>query len=379
MRRTQTFPVVVMTCLTAWLAAPLVARAQGGPMIALNVTGPDANPGKLERCLRVAQRMGYQVNPGAPVRVQLILQPGANRLQINSARRGEVFNQVRPPWGMEDLCRDAVRQAQVAISQEGQPPIAPPQQYVPPPPAYGQPPPPPPGYAQPPPPAYVPGGPPTIALDVVGPQANPDKFGRCLRVAQRNGVVVHPGAPLRVQLILQSGMNRLQINSARRGEVLNAPRPPWGMEQLCEDAVRAAREQWAQEGSAPPPQYGTRIPAPPPARPAPPPAAPPPAAMALGPIPPGNDLPPAARAAADRAVGAWQAARFDVALAAFREAERMHPDPQFFFDQAVCEQRLGQYRQGLAHTQVFLDRAPQSPYRPYADQLLAELTAALGE
>jgi hypothetical protein len=82
---------------------------------------------------------------------------------------------------------------------------------------------------------------------------------------------------------------------------------------------------------------------------------------------------------ADRAVANWSAARFDAALNDFREASRAHNDPQFLFDQAVCEQRLGRIAEGLQHTQQFIDRAPQSPYRPYADQLYGELQQQQGQ
>jgi tetratricopeptide (TPR) repeat protein len=149
------------------------------------------------------------------------------------------------------------------------------------------------------------------------------------------------------------------------------------MEQLCEDAISQATLALLQEGA---PRVGTAGPAPA-AGPAPTAgasAAPPrparaPRGFALGPIPPGADLQPAARAAADHAVAAWQAARFDAALAAFSEAARLQNDPQFLFDQAVCEQRLARNAEALAHTQQFIARAPASPYRPYADQLMGEL------
>ncbi len=366
--------LVVGACtLTVGLGVERTAHADGAT-IAFEVSGPHSNPDKQQRCLRVLQKSGVLVNPGAPIRASLILYPGTNRLVITSARRGEVFNQPRPGnWGMDELCRDVVQNVNQAIAREGDPrPVA-----VAPAPAYApqnnyQPPP-------PPPPAYVPsGGPPTVAFDVTGPHASPDKQQRCLRVAQRKGFVVNPSAPVRVLLILQPGSNRLQITSARRGDVLNQLRPGWGMEQLCEDALASAAQVLQHEGEPPvgvaPPTsaYSNSRPAPAPAQQRPRPA------LALGPIPPGPELPGPAKAAADAAVAAWQGARFEQALVAFREAARLHNEPQFLFDQAVCEQRLGRYPEALAHTQQFLDSAPQSPYRPYAEQLFGELQQQSG-
>jgi hypothetical protein len=378
--------------LCAAVLVPAVSHAQQGQALALDVVGPAANPGKQQRCQRTVEQAGYQVNPGAAVRITLTLAQGFNRLQITSARRGEVLNAPRPPWGMEQLCRDAVQAAAQALAHDGEPPIA----YAPAPPGYPAQypsqqypqgdypaPPPPPPSSMPsngaPPPSAASGA--TIALDVTGPAANPDKRDRCVRKLHNLGVNVDAGAPLHVSLLLLSGSNRLQITSASRGEVLNQARPPWGVDDLCADIVRNVQRIAAEESGGAPPRGGYAPPPPPPSYGAGNSAPPPPSAvtMTLGPIPPGADLQPGAKAAADRAVAAWQIAHFDVALAAFREAANIQNDPQFLFDEAVCEQRLSQYRQGLAHTKSFLDRAPSSPYRPYGDQLVKELKTALGE
>jgi len=340
--------------LAAVLSFAPDAIAAPGQIIALDVNGPSVNGGKVRRCEEVARKRGFVLDPRAPVRVTLQLNVGYNRLIIVSARRGQVSDTPRPGWGMEQLCEDAMQGAERALADEGQPPVvnarpAPPPQ----PPQYAAPPPPPPAAAY--------GGPPSVAFDVTGSDANQDKRERCMRVVQKRGLLVNPASPVRVNLIL-SGQNRLQINSQRRGEVYNQPKDRWGMDQLCEDAVKQASQVLAQEGSAPAPA--------PVARPAP-------RGFALGPIPPGADLHPAAKAAADRAVVAWQSAQFEGALNAFREAGRLQNDPQFLFDQAVCEQRLGRNTEALAHVQQFIDRVPQSPYRPYADQLFGELQSAI--
>jgi hypothetical protein len=377
--------ICLSVSLCAAILVPAMAHAQG-PSLSLDVVGPASSPSKAERCQRTVQQAGYQVRPGAPIRITLSLAPGFNRLQITSARRGEVLNAPRPPWGMEQLCRDAVQAAAQALQHDGEPPVA----YAPAPPRSGNypeqypqgdypaPPPPPPSSGPvngAPPPSAAGGN--TIALDVTGPAANPGKRERCVRKLSSMGVNVDPASPIHASLILLSGSNRLQITSASRGEVLNQARPPWGMDDLCADIARSVQQVIAEEGHAP--AHGGYAPPPPP----PPSAAygAPPSAvtMTLGPIPPGADLQPAAKAAADRAVAAWQIAKFDVALAAFREAEHLQNDPQFLFDEAVCEQRLGQNHPGLAHAKAFLERAPSSPYRPYGDQLVRELKTALGE
>ena len=337
------------------------AAAAPGQTIGLDVTGPAANAGKVRRCEEVARRHGFGLTYGAPAPIHVMLQlmPGYNRLIVSSARRGQIADTPRPGWGMEQLCEDAMQFAERAYANEGAPPVA-----APPPPQYAAPAP---QYAAP------QGGPPVFALDVTGPAANAGKLERCVRVAQRRGVVLNPSSPFRVMLILSSGLNRLQIN-APQGELYNQPKPGWGMEQLCEDAVSQAQSLWAAGGARPPqPAYN---PPPQPAYNTPP--APHRQGFALGPIPPGRELAANVRALADGGVKAWQAAQFDAALTAFREAHRLSNDPQFLFDQAVCEQRLAHVAEALSHTQQFIDRAPQSAYRPYADQLFGELQAAVG-
>ena len=346
------------------------ASAAPGQTIALTVTGPASNPGKARRCENIARAHGFGLSYGAPapVQVRLELMSGYNRLVVASARRGQIVDTPRPGWGMEQLCEDAMQFAERAYAAEGQPPAAPPRYDAAPPQQYAAP----------------QGGTPVLALDVTGPAANAGKQERCLRVAQRRGVVINPSAPFRVMLILGDGNNRLQITSPR-GELYNQPKPGWGMEQLCDDAINQASLAWSQGGavSAPQPRYDAqqqqpydvqqpRYDAPPP------PAAPKHNGYALGPIPPARELPPNVKSLADGGVKAWQAAQFEAALTAFREAYRVGNDPQFLFDQAVCEQRLARFSEALSHTQQYLDRAPQSAYRPYADQLFAELQGAVG-
>ncbi|MEO6952124.1 MAG: hypothetical protein ABI321_09945 [Polyangia bacterium] len=337
------------------------ASAAPGQTIALAVTGPASNAGKVRRCEDVARAHGFGLSYGAPAPVQVTLQlmSGYNRLIVTSARRGQIVDTPRPGWGMQQLCEDAMQFAERAYGAEGQPAVAPQPQYAQP------------QYAQP--QQYVApqGGAPVLALDVTGPAANAGKQDRCLRVAQRRGVVINPSASFRVMLVLGQGPNRLQITSAR-GELYNQPKPGWGMEQLCEDAINQATLAWSQGGAAPAPQPQPQY-APPPQ-----PAAPKHSGYALGPIPPARDLPSNVKALAEGGVKAWQAAQFDAALTAFREAYRIGSDPQFLFDQAVCEQRLAHFSEALSHTQQYLDRAPQSAYRPYADQLFSELQGAVG-
>ena len=348
----------VLSSLIAVGVVPGSAHAAPGQPLSLEVTGPAVNPGKVRRCEEVARAHGFGLTYGAPapVHVTLQLMDGYNRLIVTSARRGQIVDTPRPGWGMQQLCEDAMQFAERAYGNEGQPTVGPP----------------PPQYASPPPPQYAApqGGTPVLAIDVTGPAASAGKQERCFRVAQRRGFVINPAATLRVMLILGEGYNRLQITSPR-GELYNQQKPSWGMEQLCEDAMSQAAMAWASGGIAPPQQQQY-------APPLPQTAAPKHSGYTLGPIPPAKELTPNVRALADGGVKAWQAGQFDAALTAFREAHRISNDPQFLFDQAVCEQRLAQYSEALSHTQQFLDRAPQSAYRPYADQLFAELQNAVG-
>ncbi len=68
---------------------PLASYGAGATRIALNVTGPEADSDKGQRCVAIWQQAGIGVDPAAPIRVTLFLRDGGNRLAggVGIARR----------------------------------------------------------------------------------------------------------------------------------------------------------------------------------------------------------------------------------------------------------------------------------------------------
>jgi hypothetical protein len=59
------------------------------------------------------------VDVNSPLRAELWLLDGGNRLRVISATRGVVVDQPRPGWGVERLCTDALQQLAWVASQGG--------------------------------------------------------------------------------------------------------------------------------------------------------------------------------------------------------------------------------------------------------------------
>jgi hypothetical protein len=365
-------------CNDALLQLLSVARTQGGaggggysaapPMATVVLTGPEADNGKRERCNRVIMRMGGSTDPNVAVRAVLNLAESGNMLQIVSARRGIVYNQNKPGWGMEELCQDAMSTAQQFLQQEMAPP---PQQGYAPPPPQGYAPPPPQGYA-PPPQSYAPQGAPSwgFGIALAGPDADDGKRERCNRVVMKYRGNPDPNsAAVTALLYLKDNGNTLQLVSKRRGIVSNVPKPGWGMEQLCEDAAQNAMMTLQQEsGAPPPPSAPTQAP----------PAAAPPGTVAVSPLPASKGAPKNVADLAARGLADFGRRDYANALVAFAEASRTGGDPAMLFDTGLCYYMLRRPQEALQHLQLYVDRAPQAANRPQADALIADLQRQLG-
>ena len=96
------------------------------------MAGQAATPEKQARCNAVLQNAGWVLDPNSPVRAELWLMEGGNRLRVISARRGVVVDQPRPGgaaleggrlarhgWGVEHLCADALQNLAWVASQGG--------------------------------------------------------------------------------------------------------------------------------------------------------------------------------------------------------------------------------------------------------------------
>lgn len=74
--------------------------------VGLQVTGPEAEREKFERCAKMAFDQGIAISAQAPVRAVMTLSDGGNRLTVT--REGQtVRDEGRPRWGMSSLCADA--------------------------------------------------------------------------------------------------------------------------------------------------------------------------------------------------------------------------------------------------------------------------------
>jgi hypothetical protein len=212
----------------------MLAGWQGPPpRININVTGPDSDDDKRERCSRIARDNGIMVDPMAPVQGTLILADSGNRLSI-SANGMMVREDPKPGWSMDQLCNDAILQLLSVARSANQG-------------AGGG--------------GFIPVQAATVVL--AGPAADEGKRERCNRVISQMGGSLDPNVAIRAVLTLAESGNSLQVISARRGVVFNAPKPGWGMEQLCQDAMQAAQSFLAQDAASapPPPAYGQPPPA----------------------------------------------------------------------------------------------------------------------
>jgi hypothetical protein len=134
----------------------MLAGWQGPPpRININVTGPDADGDKRERCARVARDNGIIFDPAAPVQGTLTLAGNGNRLSI-SVNGAPMREEPKPDWGMDQLCNDAILQLLSAARTAPQT-----------------------GYAQ--------AAPATVTVVLTGSAANADKSERCNRVVTQMG------------------------------------------------------------------------------------------------------------------------------------------------------------------------------------------------
>jgi hypothetical protein len=101
---------------------PLAGWQGPPPRMALVVTGPAADEDKRERCAKQLARSGAIADPNTPVQAVLMLQDGANRLQVISRTRGVVRDERKPGWSMDRLCDDAIAAAAQAVRMELGPP-----------------------------------------------------------------------------------------------------------------------------------------------------------------------------------------------------------------------------------------------------------------
>jgi hypothetical protein len=207
----------------------MLAGWQGPPpRININVTGPEADDDKRQTCQNIARENGLMLDPMAPVQGNLIL-ADQNRLAI-TVNGMMVREDPKPGSSMDSLCNDALLALlSVARSAPQGGGMAPAQMA-------------------------------TVVL--AGPEADEGKRERCNRVVMQMGGSTDPNVAVRAVLTLAESGNSLQVISARRGVVFNAPKPGWGMEQLCQDAMQAAQSFLQQDAAAgpPPPAYGQPAP-----------------------------------------------------------------------------------------------------------------------
>jgi tetratricopeptide (TPR) repeat protein len=82
-----------------------------------------------------------------------------------------------------------------------------------------------------------------------------------------------------------------------------------------------------------------------------------------------------ARAHYEQAVSHYNLDEFAPALAEFREAYRLKPDPSFLFNIAQCHRRLGENEEALDFYRKYLRSMPDAPNRADVERTIAELHA----
>jgi tetratricopeptide (TPR) repeat protein len=82
-----------------------------------------------------------------------------------------------------------------------------------------------------------------------------------------------------------------------------------------------------------------------------------------------------ARAHYEQAVAHYNLDEFAPALAEFREAYRIKPDPSFLFNIAQCHRKLGQNEAALDYYRKYLRNMPDAPNRADVERIVAELKA----
>jgi tetratricopeptide (TPR) repeat protein len=82
-----------------------------------------------------------------------------------------------------------------------------------------------------------------------------------------------------------------------------------------------------------------------------------------------------ARSHYEQAVSHYNLDEFAPALAEFREAYRLKPDPSFLFNIAQCHRRLGENEAALDFYRKYLRSLPDAPNRADVERTIAELRA----
>jgi tetratricopeptide (TPR) repeat protein len=82
-----------------------------------------------------------------------------------------------------------------------------------------------------------------------------------------------------------------------------------------------------------------------------------------------------ARAHYEQAVANYNLDEYAAALAEFREAYRIKPDPSFLFNIAQCHRKLGQNEAALDYYRKYLRNLPDAPNRADVERMVAELHA----
>lgn len=86
-----------------------------------------------------------------------------------------------------------------------------------------------------------------------------------------------------------------------------------------------------------------------------------------------------ARAAFQRAQAAYEAERFEEALAAYNEANELMPNVAFIFNMAQCHRQLGQEDEALTQYQRYLEASPDAKNREVVEAHIRDLETAIAQ
>ncbi len=87
----------------------------------------------------------------------------------------------------------------------------------------------------------------------------------------------------------------------------------------------------------------------------------------------------ASRAAFQRAQVAYEAGRFEEALAGYREANERMPNPAFIFNMAQCHRQLGREDEALAYYRSYLEASPEARNRVMVEAHIRDLETAIAQ
>ena len=86
--------------------------------VAVELTGAGAGPGVEQRCLDAVRSAGAVVDAQAGLHGLVTVEPNGNRVQLLSARRGLVHDQLEPQAPVEAMCKELVVAARHAAERE---------------------------------------------------------------------------------------------------------------------------------------------------------------------------------------------------------------------------------------------------------------------